>query len=345
MTILYDGDAAGIKASIRGIDLVLEEGMNVKIVLLPDGEDPDSYSKKVSNEEFLKYLKDNETDFIRFKTKLLLAEAGNDPIKKAGLIRDIVKSIAVIPDSITRTIYIKECSNYLEVSEHVIYNEVNKLLRQKSFQDRNNYPRLEDLPVPPPVVAKPIQPESISWYSEREIIRLLLRFGSMEFERRINKVDGNEEVVSVSDYIVNEIISDDLSFDNKACSTIFSDFSFNSHQGLVTGEAHFVKHEDPEISGLAAELLADPHELSNIWKVKQTFIETEENKIREVVQDAVLKFKSDKIKNIRRKIMNQLEEAVKAGETERSIELQKKYAALSVALIAISKKLGDRILL
>ncbi|HLP73441.1 MAG TPA: DNA primase [Bacteroidales bacterium] len=345
MTILYDGDAAGIKASIRGIDLVLEEGMNVKIVLLPDGEDPDSYSRKVSNQEFLKYLKDNETDFIRFKTKLLLEEAGNDPIKKAELIRDIVKSIAVIPDPITRTIYNKECSNFLEIDERIIYNEVNKLRRQKSFQDRNNYPRIEDLPVPPPVVIKPVEPENISWYSEREIIRLLLRFGTLEFERRLNNIDGNEEVVSVSDYIVNEINSDELTFDCRPCLAIFSDFSFNSNQGLVTGDSHFVKHEDPEISGLSAELLADAHELSNIWKVKQTFVETEENRIREMVQDAVLKFKSDKIKNIRRQIMTQLEEAVKAGDTEKSTELQKKYANLSVALKAISKKLGDRILL
>src|SRR5512133_1523936 len=114
ITILYDGDAAGIKASIRGIDLVLEEGMNVKIVLLPNNEDPDSLSKKISNEEFLKYLGENETDFIRFKTQLLLEEAASDPVRKANLIRDIVRSIAVIPDMITRTVYIKECSLVLE---------------------------------------------------------------------------------------------------------------------------------------------------------------------------------------------------------------------------------------
>ena len=140
ITILYDGDAAGIKASIRGIDIVLEEGMNVKIVLLPDGEDPDSYSKKTSNEEFTKYIRENETDFIRFKTNLLLSEANNDPVKKADLIRDVVKSIAVIPETITRTVYIKECSTLLEVSEPILYHEVNKLLQQKSFQDRNKYP-------------------------------------------------------------------------------------------------------------------------------------------------------------------------------------------------------------
>ena len=130
LTILYDGDPAGIKASLRGIDIVLEEGMNVKIVLLPDGEDPDSYSKKVSNEEFRNYLKNNETDFIRFKTQLLLSETDNDPVARANLIKDVVRSIAVIPEAITRTVYIKECSTLLEVAEPILYNEVNKLRAQ-----------------------------------------------------------------------------------------------------------------------------------------------------------------------------------------------------------------------
>lgn len=345
MTILYDGDAAGIKASLRGIDLVLEEGMNVKIVLLPGGEDPDSYSKKVSNQEFLDYIKSNETDFIRFKTRLLLDEAGNDPLKKAELIRDVVKSIAVIPDSITRTVYIKECSSVLDVAELVIYNEVNKLLRQKNFQDRNNYPKIEDLPVPPPVIQKPVQPESSSWYSEKEIIRLLLKFGSHEFERRMNNEDGSEEVINVSDYIVYEINSDELTFESDVCSRIYAEFSFNTGQGLITGEKHFVKHEDPAISSFSAELLAEPYELSNIWKVKQTFVETEADKLREMVQDTVIKFKSDKIKQLRKDILMLLEEAVKQNDIEKVISLQKKYANLSVALKAISEKLGGRILL
>jgi DNA primase len=344
MTILYDGDAAGIKASLRGIDLVLEEGMNVKIVLLPDGEDPDSYSKKVSNEELVNYLRENETDFIRFKTKLLLEEAGSDPVKKAELIRDVVRSIAVIPDAITRTIYIKECSTYLEVAEPVIYNEVNKLRRQKSFQDRNSYPTPEDLPIPPPVIPKPVQAETNSCYSEREVIRLLLRFGSFEFEKTIDKETATEMVMSVSDFIVNEINSDGLEFESPIFSRIFSDFSFNSQQGLITGERQFVKHEDPQISSISAELLADSHELSKIWN-KYTSVETEENKIRDIVGDAVLKFKSDKIKTIRKQIMNQLEEAVKENDTEKILLLQKKYTSMGFALREISKKLGDRILL
>ena len=345
ITILYDGDAAGIKASIRGIDLVLEEGMNVKIVLLPDGEDPDSYSKKVSNSEFNGFLKENETDFIRFKTQLLLSEANNDPVRKANLIKDVVKSIAVIPEAITRTVYIKECSIVLEVSEPILYHEVDKLRLQKNFQDRNKYPGPEDLPVPPPVITRPVKHEAVSWYSEKEIIRLLLKFGSAEFERTLNKEDGREEVISVADYIVKEIISDDLLFDDRVCAKIFADFRFHVEHGLITGDKQFVKHEDPEISSLSADLLADSHELSRIWKDKQTYVETEEMKLKEIVGDAVLKFKSDKIMIIRKEIMALLEEAVKANDSEKVLMLQKRYTNLSVALGAISRKLGNRILL
>jgi DNA primase len=319
--------------------------MNVKIVLLPDKEDPDSYSKKVSNEEFLKFLKENETDFIRFKTQLLLSETKNDPVRKADLIRDVVKSIAVIPEAITRTVYIKECSTVLEVSEPILYHEVNKLRQQKNFQDRNKYPGPEDLPVPPPVIIKPVQREVTTYYSEKEIIRLLLKFGSSEFERTINKDDGKEQVQTVSDYIVREIISDDLSFDDRIFAKIFEDFRFHSEMGLITGDKQFVKHEDPEISSLSADLLADSHELSRIWKDKQTYVETEEMKLKDIVGDVVLKFKSDKIMTKRKAIMVQLVEAVKANETEKVLQLQKRYSNLSVALGLISKKLGNRILL
>ena len=345
ITILYDGDAAGIKASLRGIDLVLEEGMNVKIVLIPDNEDPDSYSKKLSNEEFLKFLRENETDFIRFKTQLLLSEASNDPVKRADLIRDVVKSIAVIPEAITRTVYIKECSTVLEVSEPILYHEVNKLRQQKSFQDRNKYPGPEDLPVLPPVIVKPVQREAVTYYSEKEIIRLLLKFGGVEFERTVNKEDGKEEMLTVSDYIVREITSDNLLFDDKVCTRIFDEFRFHAEHGLIAGEKQFVKHEDPEISSLSADLLADSHELSKIWKDKQTYVETEEMKLKEIVGDAVLKFKSDKIIKIQKELKILLEEAQKANDTEKMQLLMKRYANLSVVLGIISKKLGNRILL
>jgi DNA primase len=345
ITILYDGDPAGIKASIRGIDIVLEEGMNVRIVLLPDGEDPDSYSKKVSNDEFLTYIREKETDFIRFKTDLLLEEAAGDPVRKANLIRDIVRSIAVIPETITRTVYIKECSTHLEITEAVLYQEVNKLRRQRSFQDRNKYPGVEDLPVPPPVIQKQVKQNIVTYYSEKEVVRLLLKFGSSEFERKIRKEDGQEEVTTVSDYIVREIISDDLLFDDETCSKIFEEFRFYTRQGIFPGDKQFVKHLDPAISRLSADLLSDSHELSRIWKDKQTYVETEEMKLRDIVPDVVLKFKSDKIKVLLKEIMTELEEAAKSGNTERVLALQKKDQNLKVALKIISEKLGNRIVL
>lgn len=345
ITILYDGDQAGIKASLRGIDIVLEEGMNVKIVLLPDGEDPDSYSKKVSNDEFRQFLIKNETDFIRFKTQLLLSEASNDPILKANLIRDVVKSIAVIPEAITRTVYIKECSTVLEVAEPILYNEVNKLRAQKNFQDRNKYPGPEDLPVKPQPLIRQVKQEAGSFYSEREIIRLLLKFGSSEFERVINNEDGKEDVITVADYIVREIMSDELDINDRVYAKIFADFRFNSEQGLITSDSMFVKHEDPEISSLSADLLSDSYELSKIWKDKQTYVETEDMKLKDIVSDAILKFKSDKINILRKEIMLQIEEAVKANDNEAILLLQRRYSNLNVALGSISKKLGGRILL
>ena len=152
-------------------------------------------------------------------------------------------------------------------------------------------------------------------------------------------------MLSVADYIVNEITSDDLSFSDRVCAKIFADFRFSVENGLISGDKQFVKHEDPEISSLSADLLADSHELSRIWKEKQTFVETEEMKLKEMVGDAVLKFKSDKIMIIRKEIMVQLEEAVKANDIEKVLTLQKRYSNLSVALGAISRKLGNRILL
>ena len=140
ITVLYDGDAAGIKAALRGIDMLLEEGMNVKVVLLPDGEDPDSFAKSHGASEFAEYISRHETDFIRFKTSLLLTEAGNDPIKRAALISDIVRSVAVIPDNIARSVYIRECGTMLEIDEQVVLNEVNKVRLAKLEKETNATP-------------------------------------------------------------------------------------------------------------------------------------------------------------------------------------------------------------
>lgn len=137
ITVLYDGDAAGIKAALRGIDLLLEEGMNVKVVLLPEGEDPDSFARKQNAAAFTSFIQASETDFIRFKTKLLLDEAGNDPIKRSGLISDIVRSVAIIPDDIARSVYVRECSSMLEIDERILINEINKIRLNRQEKQQN----------------------------------------------------------------------------------------------------------------------------------------------------------------------------------------------------------------
>ncbi|MGI5913530.1 MAG: DNA primase [Bacteroidales bacterium] len=345
ITILYDGDEAGIKASMRGIDIVLEEGLNVKIVPLPEGEDPDSYSKKISNEDFIAFLGNNEVDFIKFKTNLLLKDSGDDPLEKANVIKEIVKSIAVIPDTIPRTIYIKECSLLLDIPEEILYNEVNRLRRQKIFQDRGKYPDPKYLPVSPPEIKTRDVAQKGDLPSEKEIIRLLLKYGTAEYQRILNKEEGSEEIISVADHIVSEIVSDELDFENANFERIFDEFKFAHEQGNIIEDLFFVKHGDPEISKISADLLSDSEPLSKIWSSKQTYVETEETKLLHIVDDVILKFKADKINSKIKELLEELKAAVAAGDEEKVLFLQRKDHELKQVKKIISQKMGNRILL
>ena len=344
ITILYDGDEAGIKASLRGIDLVLEEGMNVRIVLLPEGEDPDSMSKKLSVSEFNRFLAENETDFIRFKAELLLKDTGRDPVKRAEAIRDIVRSIAVIPELITRTVFIKECSTIMGLSEAVLYNEVSKLLRQQQFRDRNRYPDSHDLQISKPRVPPKTEiKEAPSYYSERELVRLLLKYGAEVFGEQ--EQDGARTAVTVADFIVHEVTRDELSFTDKVFGEVFNEYRFHVEQGIFPGDQHFVRHPDPEISKLSVDMLADSYELARIWNVRQSFVESEDRMLKEIVPESVLKFKSDKIKEMRAALLEEMKTAIVAGDMEMVGRLQKQVSTLNKVLNGISKNLGKRIVL
>lgn len=344
ITILYDGDEAGIKASLRGIDLVLEEGMNVRIVLLPEGEDPDSMSKKLSVSEFNRFLAENETDFIRFKAELLLKDTGRDPVKRAEAIRDIVRSIAVIPELITRTVFIKECSTIMGLSEAVLYNEVSKLLSQQQFRDRNRYPDSHDLQISKPRVPPKTEiKEAPSYYSERELVRLLLKYGAEVFGEQ--EQDGARTAVTVADFIVHEVTRDELSFTDKVFGEVFNEYRFHVEQGIFPGDQHFVRHPDPEISKLSVDMLADSYELARIWNVRQSFVESEDRMLKEIVPESVLKFKSDKIKEMRAALLEEMKTAIVAGDMEMVGRLQKQVSTLNKVLNGISKNLGKRIVL
>lgn len=268
VTILYDGDAAGIKASLRGTDMVLEEGLNLKIVLLPDGEDPDSYAKSHSATEVLDYIARNETDFIKFKTKLLLQEAQNDPIKRAGLITDIVRSISVIPENITRSVYIKECSKLMDISEEVLYGEVANQRRNRVEQVAQR----EAIAERRQQISTPSLPSFVSEIfceeQEHEIVHFLIKDGNKPLF--VQTIEGEEQpmVITVGQYIIEEIHNDDLELQNLVYKKIFDAYNQFLKDGSDIDNRLFINHPDPEISQLTVDLLTDKHELSAIWKDK-----------------------------------------------------------------------------
>jgi len=347
ITMLYDGDAAGVKASLRGTDMVLEEGMNVRIVMLPEGEDPDSYSKKLSDEEFLQYLKDNETDFIRFKTRLLLDDAQNDPVRRANLVREVVRSIAVIPDQITRTLYVKESSRLLGMPEEVVLDEVMKLRSQQTFRERNAWPVQDAVMSPQSQTQAQTQRqkrrEDTSYYAEKEILRLLIRYGAEVITRETDKETGTETVTTVADYIISQITDDELEFEQPVFESIFSEITFNVSQGLVPGEKHFVNHADPAISAMVVDMLTEQYTLSPIWGKHGAYVESEDKKLKEMVPETVLKFKSEKIKKMQKELRKAIVEA--SGDDEKVAELQERYKVMTSLQKKISAGLGGRIVL
>ena len=233
IVILYDGDEAGIKASLRGIDLFLAEGMNVKVLLFPDGDDPDSFARKNNANDFVDFIEKNNTDFIQFKTALLMKEAANDPIKRSTLIRDIVQSIAVIPDNITRSVYIRECAKTLETDEQIISSEVAKINQRKNFENRQkaigelyhkeHLAAAENAGIVIPQQKKAVEnatPDSKRAELECNILRCLLRYGM----RKMGICDENGEEIYAGEFIINQLAMDDLTFSTPVCQKIYENY-------------------------------------------------------------------------------------------------------------------------
>jgi len=300
ITILYDGDQAGIMASFRGIDLILEQGMNVRIIMFPPDEDPDSFVSKHRTAETKEFLA-QEKDFIRFKTGLLLDEAAGDPVKKAGLIREIVETISLIPDSIYRNVYIKECSSLLDTPEQILVNELNKIIRnkyKKEQQSRDQYvPEQQTEPIPQPRDVDHTNSE----FQEREIIRLLLQYGQNEisFKKEVKDEEGNTHSESVSvnvgKYLVTAIKADDLGFNNAVYQMIFDEY----HQMLSTkqgvDENDFINHEMEQVRSTCADLLSSPYELSENWEKKKIYVSHESSKLNSLIDKPLLSFKIKKV--------------------------------------------------
>ncbi|MES2555714.1 MAG: DNA primase [Bacteroidota bacterium] len=274
ITILYDGDAAGIKASFRGIDLILEEGMNVKIVLFPDGDDPDSYSKKVSSTEFMEFIKDNTQDFLSFKTSMLLKEGKTDPIQRAGMIREVVLSISLIPDQITRSIYIKEVAKQFELEESLVVSELNKLLKNKLSKELNEPQIAENPSLTDTFIDRPEQQitEVKPLYSieEYDLISFLVKYGPYVVKTEHINEHGLPQVreVSVAELICHELDKDQMHFYYPLFKKIHEIVRTELEKKAINKTSYWLRIPDQEIVEFVSKIETDQHELSIGWLSK-----------------------------------------------------------------------------
>lgn len=327
ITILYDGDPAGIKASFRGIDLILDQGMNVKIVLFPDGEDPDSYARSHTTSEVESFIKQEANDFISFKTRLLLAETEGDPTAKASLIKEIVQTISHIPDGIVRTVYIKECSTQMDMPEQTLMNELNKLLRNKYRTQHQHGQQQVDAEVVEPAVAprqveRELNPFDIS-YHESQLMRLVLLYGNWEIKVKefVEDETGEELEVEretrVADYIADNLKSDGIRFENEVYNQILEEVERGIEQGEIPEENYFVNHPNSEISSAVIALIASPYELSDNWKKNKIFVTREEDDLFKTLITNLLSLRTKLIS----KRLKAISEQLKTEKEEASIYL------------------------
>lgn len=357
ITVLYDGDMAGIKASLRGIDMLLAEGMSIKVLLLPDGDDPDSFARKHNAAEYQAYIKEHEVDFIRFKTNILLKDAGNDPIRKAELIGNIVHSIAVIPEAIVRDVYIKECSELLQVADKLLVTEVAKertKLRESKYKEQHRednpaapvssdqipMPQSEDNSMEQYVQSNTRGGQEFSKF-ERLILQVLIRYG----EKTLCKVqddDGNEYSLTVVDYIVSDLKRDKLTFFNPLHQQIVDEAALHAHDEGFAAERYFLSNPDPKISGLSVELITSRYQLSKLFLNN---LVPEEERLIEIVPMLMTNFKYAVLSTELKDLKVQLKDPAVVSDSEKCNAIMKRYSELHRTLNMMAHKLGERVIL
>ncbi|MBG7612541.1 DNA primase [Polaribacter sp. BAL334] len=341
ITVLFDGDAAGIRASIRGIDLILEQGMNVKVVQFPEGEDPDSFAKSHSDAELKEFLEAAAQDFINFKVSLLVEDTQNDPVKKAGLIRDIVTSISKIPDAIQREVYVQECSRIMEISERILFSELAQLISKNKTEDAKQHQ--EEKKTFEVVKRQDIQLEEIDEQNkyEREIIKNLLIFGNEEidFMDEIIHFDENgKEIKTIKKYlnkvsreIFLQLQSDEIEFTNSIFQQIYSEIIYPLNQSQKIEIEKLTNNLNSNISSTVTSILfeEDEYPLSN-WERKNIFIKNVD--IEKSVNDAIF--------NLRRILIKKLIEKKMLKEKEYSKEEIEEIMNYNSLRIRLSEKLN-----
>ncbi|HRU62013.1 MAG TPA: DNA primase [Bacteroidia bacterium] len=324
ITVLYDGDAAGIKASLRGIDLILEEGLNVKVVLFPDGDDPDSYTRKHGSSSTVDFIEANAKDFVLFKTGLLLDDVKNDPVRKAGLIRDVVETIGHIPDPILRSTYTKQCSALLDIQENILVSELNKI-RRNQLKKETGAPEIDELLTvtiaPPQTPADDLSTEA----QEQHIIRLLVQYGekAIEFKEDIEDPERPGHYVkqvhhvSVSRFIVEEIAHDGIEFEHPVYNRLLRLYveSAKANPDASPDVDRLIQESDASVREVLVELLSPRYTLSDNWAIMhQIEVPLEENLLRQQVEQSVYHLKNKKVMRLLEESRQRLKEAHTNGE-------------------------------
>jgi len=370
ITVLYDGDSAGIHASLRGIDMLLEEGMNVKVVLLPEGEDPDSFARAHNADELRQYIETQEVDFIRFKTNLLLADVGDDPFKRAGLIKDIVTSISKIPEQIVRSTYITACSQMLRTDERIIISEVDKLrkeAREKARKDAantelrttataepstdNQEEVVQDVSTNELESANPSDPNSPNrsfiqntpstpstndpmQQKELLLMQQLVRHGE-EIICYDEDEEGNEMPISVAEFILGDMEADGLAFSDPLLRQMADELLHHHREPGFVASRFFLRHNDSRISTLATELIGERYELSRLFSANTS--------LQEVVPHLINDYKMAIVEQRLKETLSRLKDPAVAGSPTLSREVMEEYRILIEARKALAKQLGERV--
>ncbi len=308
IVVLYDGDEAGQKASNRAIPLLLEEGMNVRLLFFPDNDDPDSFSRKVTNDEFKNYIQTNSEDFLIFKAKKLTTESKNDPIKKANVIKDIVDSIAIIPDNIIRSIYVKECANIMELEESILQQEVNKIRRktgQKGItqigleaRGKQETEEIEENGTLSEVEGKIEQAEILKFDAEeKELLRLLLAFGNaiVIIEAEDENLEKFDLEITLGEYIFFELMRDEIKFENPTYIEIYDDYINELSNQRLPDLKHFANHQNPLISSFVINHVHSNYELSKKWHLNGIFVPEEIHLLKKLAQTTLFSYKARKL--------------------------------------------------
>lgn len=337
ITVLYDGDSAGIHASIRGIDMLLAEGMNVKVLLLPDGDDPDSFAQKHAAQEFRDYIEAHQTDFIEFKTNLLL-KGVTDPIKRSEAISSIIRSVSVVKEPVTRSTYIKESSQRLGIKEEMFVGAMNKLIRkdledQRKQENRKiaNEATTDDVLLLPSAEQKTAEIEYL-------LIQLVVRHGEEVLYKDIETENGDKINLSVSQYISYDLGTDGLRFQNELYNRILEEAVIHNNDKDFKAESYFTYHTDIEISSIAMNMVIEHYVLSKSLQVRR-----DEDTLRNQVEHLILDFRMDYVEQHLKDLQREI--TLSANDTEKVMRLMAEYKDMQVIRNEIAKELGNDIVM